>query len=70
MQGPIFARKGIRKLSESMVQIKMMKVRTGKLIYLYIHLTLQSASRPYHSSKVAITSALAVDQRGWLVASR
>jgi hypothetical protein len=40
MQGPI---KDTRKLSESMVQIKMMKVRTGKLIYLYIHSALQRA---------------------------
>ena len=69
MQRSIFARKAIRELSESMVQIKM-KVRTGKLIYLYIYSAQQRASRPYHSRKGTITLTLVVDQSGWLVASR
>jgi len=37
MQRPIFARKAIRKLSEGMVQMKTVKMSTGKFFHLHNH---------------------------------
>jgi len=53
-----------RKLSEVIVQIQTVKMRTGRLIDLHNRSALQRASRTYHPLKGETALTLAADQSG------